>query len=164
MNSRKAERGTPARSASTVISDRHWMTTPSITLWQILQVRARSPSPTQVTPDGAIASSSARTSSNTSFGPDETMVSFLALTTLPLPLTGAARNCAPRSASARRTSSDAASSTEEQSTTMRGAAAGSDSSPSGPEITARKSSGPATMANTTSRSARSAGAATIFAP
>ena len=47
---------------------------------------------------------------------------------------------------------------------MRGVEAVFESSPSGPMTTARRSSGPATMANTTSRSARSDGVATILAP
>ena len=38
----------PPFSASTVISARHWVTTPSMRLWQIFASRARSPSPTYV--------------------------------------------------------------------------------------------------------------------
>jgi hypothetical protein len=46
MKSRKAWRGTPAFSASTVISASDCATTPRKTLWQIFTVRASSPSPT----------------------------------------------------------------------------------------------------------------------
>jgi len=46
MNDRNAWRGTPAFSATSMISIRFSITTPSITLWAILQTRASSPSPT----------------------------------------------------------------------------------------------------------------------
>ncbi len=46
MKSRRAWRGTPAFWARIVISASDWMTTPRNTLWQILTMRASSPSPT----------------------------------------------------------------------------------------------------------------------
>ena len=46
MKSKKACRGTPAFCVRIVISARFWMTTPSMTLCAILQMRASSPSPT----------------------------------------------------------------------------------------------------------------------
>ena len=45
-NLRKSLRRTPAFSASSVISMRFWITTPSMTLCAILTMRATSPSPT----------------------------------------------------------------------------------------------------------------------
>jgi hypothetical protein len=46
MKARKASRGTPILLASSVISIRFSITTPSMTLCAILQMRASSPSPT----------------------------------------------------------------------------------------------------------------------
>ena len=83
--------------------------------------------------------------------------------TLGLPLTGAARNWTPSASARARTRAEASVNTVEESTTMPGLASPV-SSPRGPETTASRSLSAATMMNTMSRPARSAGLSTIFAP
>ena len=70
----------------------------------------------------------------------------------------------PRSAATARTSSDAACEIVVESTSTRGTASGRESTPLGPIATSLKSSEPATIVNTMSRSARSAGESTTTAP
>src|SRR5919106_3400026 len=162
-NSRNAARETPPFSASTVISASDWATTPSIRLWQILTSRATSPSPTYVAP----APNSSRygwTASQAPAGPDTTSVSLPASTTDGLPLTGAARRATPRASVWTLTSDDASGETVDESTITDGAASAFDSSPFSPRTTALKSSGPATIVKTMSRSASSSGRSTTFAP
>jgi hypothetical protein len=86
------------------------------------------------------------------------------LTTLPLPLTGAARSCVPRFSAAARNSAEASCETVEQSTRIFGARSGRDSTPSLPSVTLSRSSDAETMTKTISRSARSTGLSTIVAP
>ncbi len=83
--------------------------------------------------------------------------------TLGLPLTGAATNCAPASSTMPRTLAEASVETVEESTTILGLSSPV-SRPSGPVMTASRSLSAATMMNTMSRSARSAGVSTILAP
>ena len=80
-----------------------------------------------------------------------------------LPLTGAQTNCAPASSTTPRTRADASVETVEESTTTFGWSAPV-SRPPGPLITASRSLSAATMTHTMSRSARSTGSSTIFAP
>ena len=86
------------------------------------------------------------------------------LTTLGLPLTGAARNSVPRATAAARTCAEVSVETVEQSTTIFGAWSGFDSTPWGPVVTSSRSSLADTMMKTMSRSARSAGWSTTRAP
>jgi hypothetical protein len=72
-----------------VISIRFWITTPSMTLWAILQTRASSPSPTYDTPFGAYTLIMSSTFLNEASGPEQTDDSLPALITLALPDTGA---------------------------------------------------------------------------
>jgi hypothetical protein len=85
------------------------------------------------------------------------------LATLALPLTGAARNAAPRSASAARSFADASNEIVVKSTTMRGPRPPANS-PSAPTRTPSRSSPLATTANTMSRSASSDSRSAIRAP
>src|SRR5665811_29948 len=160
MKSRNADLGTPPFSARTVISARFCVTTPSMRLWQSFTSRACSPSPTYVTCRPR-SSRSGTTSAYESSGPEQTRESMPALTTFPLPLTGAAMNLTPRSASRWRVDAEASEDTVEQSTTCRGARSGSASSRSS---TWSRSSDVETIVNTTSRSARSDGSSTTVAP
>ena len=162
MKSRSALRGTPAFWASTVISARHWVITPSSRLWQILTMRASSPSPTYVTP----APSLSRKGSAilyASAGPDTTSVSLPVSTTLALPLTGAASIWVPRLAAAARILADASSETLEVSTSSFGVW-WPVSRPRGPVITLIRSSEVETLVNTMSQPASAAAESTIDAP
>jgi hypothetical protein len=62
------------------------------------------------------------------------------------------------------TSAEASGETVDESTITAGAASGRDSNPPSPRTTALKSSGPATIVKTISRSASSAGVSTTVAP
>ena len=86
-----------------------------------------------------MCSSSGSTCRKVSSGPEATRVSMPARTTLPLPLTGAARKATPRSAHAARIASEALWSTVEQSTTILGTSSGSASSPPSPTSTCSRS-------------------------
>ena len=101
--------------------------------------------------------------SNDLRGPEATIVSLPAATTLALPLTGAASMSVPSFSAAARTCADASSDTLEQSMMSFGEPFLS-SRPSGPVQTAIKSSEADTVVNTMSwpRSAR--GLSTILAP
>ena len=90
-------------------------------------------------------------------------MSLPAAITLGLPLTGAATNCAPASSTMPRTLADASVETVEESTTILGLSSPV-SRPPGPLMTASRSLSAETMMNTMSRSARSAGVSTTFAP
>ena len=90
MLSRNTWRGMPAFSASTVISQRFWITTPNMVLCAIFQTRASSPSPTHMTLR-PIACRYGCTRSYRAFGPEATISSLPALATLALPDTGAHR-------------------------------------------------------------------------
>src|ERR671920_656274 len=162
-NSRNAARDTPPFSASTVISASDCATTPSIRLWQILTSRAASPSPTYVAP-APNSSRYGRAASQASAGPDTTTVSLPASTTEGLPLTGAARRATPRRSVSTLTSADASGETVDESTITGGAASDRDNSPFSPRTTALRSSDPATIVKTMSRSTRSAGLSTTSAP
>src|ERR1700722_13857877 len=132
-------------------------------LWQILTMRASSPSPTYDTP----RPSRARNGSailNCASGPDTTTDSRPALTTLALPDTGAASIATPRAAACSRTAADASVDTLEQSTKSLGALSARERTPLVPVTTSIRSSGPDTIVNTISRSARAAGESTIDAP
>src|SRR5215213_6806177 len=155
-NSRNAARDTPPFSASTVISASDCATTPSIRLWQILTSRAASPSPTYVAP-APNSSRYGRTASQASFGPDTTTVSLPASTTDGLPLTGAASRATPRASVSALTCADASGEIVEESTMIDGAASDLERRPFSPRTTALKSSGPATIVKTMSRSASSWG-------
>ena len=93
-----------------------------------------------------------------------TIVSRPALTTLGLPLTGAASSAVPRFSASARTAADASAEIVVESTTTAGAGPDPDSSPSGPATTCWKSAEPARIVNTMSRSPSSAGWSTIVAP
>src|SRR5882672_113396 len=136
--SRNAWRGTPAFSASTVISAMHCVTTPSITLWQILTMRDSSPSPTYDEPCPIIARYGAA-ASYAAFGPETTKVSLPALITLALPDTGAESSPTPFAARILRRSAEPSSEIDEHSTTILGLAE-PDSSPFGPAMTSLTSS------------------------
>jgi hypothetical protein len=82
-------------------------------------------------------------------------------TTLPLPLTGEARNAIPRSSATARTRADASVETVEQSTRIRGAFSGSLRSR---PTTCSRSADDVTIVKTTSRSASSTGSSATFAP
>src|SRR3954453_3070956 len=162
-NVMRSARLTPPFSASTAISASVWATMPSIRLWQIFTSRARSPSPTYVTP----APKSWRYGSgraNASRGPEATIESLPAATTLGLPLTGAARTAVPCSCAASRTTCDAPGEIVVESTRTLGAVPSRESRPPSPMTTCWKSRSPPTMVKTMSRSARSAGGSTIVAP
>ena len=106
-------------------------------------------------------SSTGRTASNASWGPEHTRVNRPLLTTLPLPLTGAATKVAPRSASLVSIPAEHSAETVEQSTTWVGVRSASASSCS---MTSSRSPSADTMVNTTSRSASSTGSSTTVAP
>src|SRR4051794_20424245 len=103
-----------------------------------------------------MCSSSGCTRRNVSSGPEATRLNFPARTTLPLPLTGAARKATPRFAQAARISSDAVWSTVGQSTTIAGTSSPSASRPPSPSSTCRRSADVETMTKTTSRPRSSA--------
>jgi hypothetical protein len=96
-------------------------------------------------------------------GPETARVSLPARATPGFPLTGAASSAVPRGVSWSRTCRDASADTVEQSTSTDGAA-GPDIRPPGPSTTEMRSSDEATVANTMSRSPRSAGEETSLAP
>src|SRR5829696_9554676 len=162
-NSRNAARDTPPFSARTVISASDCATTPSIRLWQILTSRAASPSPTYVAP-APNSSRYGRTASQASFGPDTTTVSLPASTTDGLPLTGAASRATPRASVSALTCADASGEIVEESTMIDGAASDLERRPFSPRTTALKSSGPATIVKTMSRSASSWGESSTVPP
>ena len=109
------------------------------------------------------AFSSGSAASNAARGPEAATVSFPAAMTFGLPLTGAARNCAPCRAATARTCADTSADTVEESTITLGAASPVSSPPS-PLTTASRSGSAETMMKTMSRPARSAGLAAIVAP
>ncbi len=86
------------------------------------------------------------------------------MTTLGLPLTGAASTAVPRSAACARTRSDASADTVDESISTSGALASAVSTPPSPIVTSWKSSGPAIIVKTRSRSASAAGESTMVAP
>src|SRR5271170_1522161 len=96
------------------------MTTPSMTLWAILQTRASSPSPTYDAPRGANTSISGVAVLQAASGPERTAESLPALITLALPLTGAATKSAPSCLSLSRMAADSSTAMVEQSTTIGG--------------------------------------------
>src|SRR5690554_889046 len=108
--------------------------------------------------------SSGATRWNAGSGPDTTKLSRPASTTLPLPLTGAARNETPRCAHTSRMRAEESVETVEQSTTTPGSRAGSASSPPSPRSTCSRSGGVATMVKTTSCPRRSAMESTTATP
>jgi hypothetical protein len=77
-------------------------------------------------------------------------------TTLPLPLTGAARKSTPAAVHSARIFSEDSIDTVEQSTTAPGSRCGSTSRPPSPSSTCSRSAGVDTIVNTTSLSRRSA--------
>ena len=162
MNANRSERATPPRSASTVISAKHWTTAPSSRLCAIFTSRATSPSPTYVT-DRPSTPREGRAVSKDPRGPDTTRLSIPAFATFGLPLTGAASIGVPISSARRLTRPDTSDETVEQSIKSPGAW-GPDNRPDGPSITANRSASPPIIVKTMSRSARSDGASTTVAP